>query len=627
MSKEEYEEYLDETDLDEEDLEEDYEEDYEEDHNTTDNTAKQDSFEDAKEFYRRDNGNRFLNPSRIFGTITGLVAVAAHIIHTFVSNVLFGKYEQLAIREAFMRGLGKIGEPGEISTDECKKKEGPKQKETAKETEALTKQHIIKKADIPNHASQKPSYPLKNNEIEVLRDMFNNPHVQHVFALNGYLSDAIPGKDKAYFFEYHDGKVNGISRGFQASEFYTGNVNGMSHAVQEIDHSSPLEAAFKSCALRSAVIFLTSSGQVRESLVDGVLATADIKTPYGSDTVSFVLNEEHIDQVNVLYNGLQISTIPSERLYKEPFQNYKEPLLDFVHSFTTYELNLSDDMTVSWDNQKNELTINKGKTALGPFSFTSGKDIQSLTDALKANDVCLLHKKGEEYIPIQPEALSYTLAILTNPDMKIARSEDGMCINPITHTTEPDGKSHLYTVHHEGGVELHAYLPSQVGSDKDFQLCSFTSRNQVCERAVYEIAACIQETSHILDQIPDIDESYKRQTVKETEITAFVPEKDELTSELFHGLYDKCRQEIGFGDTVIPATIPLDQVMEELNMIFKTDIDNESELSENKVKSKQFHNNSIALSGDPDYNTIKESEEDLIENTSLFVPAYDEEER
>lgn len=159
------------------------------------------------------------------------------------------------------------------------------------------------------------------------------------------------------------------------------------------------------------------------------------------------------------------------------------------------------------------------------------------------------------------------------------------------------------------------------------QLCSFTSRNQVCERAVYEIAACIQETSHILDQIPDIDESYKRQTVKETEITAFVPEKDELTSELFHGLYDKCRQEIGFGDTVIPATIPLDQVMEELNMIFKTDIDNESELSENKVKSNQFHNNSIALSGDPDYNTIKESEEDLIENTSLFVPAYDEEER
>lgn len=78
MSKEEYEEYLDETDLDEEDLEEDYEEDYEEDHNTTDNTAKQDSFEDAKEFYRRDNGNRFLNPSRIFGTRKSTISQILH---------------------------------------------------------------------------------------------------------------------------------------------------------------------------------------------------------------------------------------------------------------------------------------------------------------------------------------------------------------------------------------------------------------------------------------------------------------------------------------------------------------------------------------------------------------------
>ena len=91
-------------------------------------SEEQDTFEEAKEFYRRDNGNLVLNPSKIFGTIIGVVAVAAHVIHTFVANVFFGKYEQLAIREAFMRGLGKLGEPGEISTKK-KKQLTIKQKE------------------------------------------------------------------------------------------------------------------------------------------------------------------------------------------------------------------------------------------------------------------------------------------------------------------------------------------------------------------------------------------------------------------------------------------------------------------------------------------------------------------
>lgn len=41
------------------------------------------SFDDFKEFYRRDNGNRLLNPAKIFGTLIGTIAVVAHIIHTF----------------------------------------------------------------------------------------------------------------------------------------------------------------------------------------------------------------------------------------------------------------------------------------------------------------------------------------------------------------------------------------------------------------------------------------------------------------------------------------------------------------------------------------------------------------
>lgn len=607
MTKEEYEEYLDETDLDEEEFEKESTESH-----MPNNREEQDTFEEAKEFYRRDNGNRILNPSKIFGTIVGIVAVAAHVIHTFVANVFFGKYEQLAIREAFMRGLGKLGEPGEIST----KEEAHNAKEQEIQPERQTNQQILEKAIIPNSIPEPACYQVRDNEIEVLNATLNNPDVQHVFALNGYLVDVIPNKDKAFFFEYKDGKVNGTARGFQASEFFTGNLNGMTHAIQEITHIPEIEAAFKSCALRSGMILLSNEEDVKEGLVENKLATVNIKTKYGSDTLSFLINKNNSKQVDVVYNGKTITTIDAERLYKEPFENYKKDLLDSV-KIRDHRLQLDKHISVSWDNYKNNLTVYIKDSKLGTFSFTSTKDIQKLADELKRNNVSVSHKNKNKCIQIQPDTLAYTLGILTNPDIKFARTENDMCINPITHTPEQDGKSHIYSIHHERGVELHAYLPTQEGDEKNFKLCGFTSRNELNANSVREIAVCIQEASCILKQIPEIDFSYRRDDIKEKDTVAFIPDKEELTSDLFHGLYEKCRNEIGFGNTVIPTIIPLDELKEAFGINF--------EETRNQTE-KQFQMEPIIFTEKPEFNKIERMEaEEQIENTSLFVPAYDEE--
>ena len=622
MTKEEYEEYLDETDLEEE-FEEEFEKESTDDHISSDKW-EQDAFEEAKEFYRRDNGNLVLNPSKIFGTLIGVVAVAAHVIHTFVANVFFGKYEQLAIREAFMRGLGKLGEPGEISTKEEETTNNKEEeKENAKDLENTDKQvaqeYTIKKADIPNHISQPPLY-AKEGDVEVLKAVFCVPEVQHIFALNGYLVDRIANKDKAFFFEYEDGKVNGVARGFQASEFVTGNLNGMSRAIQEIDHVSEIEAAFKSCSMHAGMVMLGAEADEYSinTLIDKTISSVNIKTDYGSDTVSFSINKNA--QIDVLYNGEKITTIDTERLCKEPFDNYRRDFLDSIPLVSKHEVQLSNDIKVSWDNNKNELSINKGETSLGTFSFTSEKDIAKLANELQQNHVSLLYKKGEEYIPVQPEVLAYTLAVLTNPDMKLERTEDGMCINPISHAPEQDGQSHIYATHHERGVELYAYLPNQEDEQKNFELCSFSSRNELSANSICEIAACIQETSRILNQIPDVDVSYKRNEEKSIDIAALKPEKDDLSPDLFHGLYDKCRNEIGFGDTVIPATIPLDQVIDELKEAFGTTIEDPQVQTE-----EQFQTAPIKFVEETELNDPPEVDEEQIENTSLFVPAYDEE--
>lgn len=650
MTKEEYEEYLDETDLDEEEFDAEYEKESTEGYIPS-NRTEQDAFEEAKEFYRRDNGNRVLNPSKIFGTLIGMIAVAAHVIHTFVANVFFGKYEQFAIREAFMRGLGKLGEPGEVSTKEnyeeepsIKKQEERKcniSKEVDKERNENEKRekpnsqeeksasnvfHRIKKASIPNRISKEPTCVYEEKDIAVLKSLFNIPSIQHVFTLNGYLIDTIPNKNKAFLFEYKEGKVDGIARGFQASELYNRKYNGMLHAVQEIDQTSSIEAALKTCAICSGMMLCAqevskSNNEEIDLLSDNnELACVDIETEYGCDTLSFYINREDSSQICVSYNDRFVGKIEAERLYKEPFENYKKELLNSIQKRSRREVDLGDDVKISWNNNKNEISIYKKDIAIGTFSFQSSKDIGPLVEALKENDIFLIRKKNQECITIQPESLAYTLAILTNPDMEIEHTSDGMCINPITHEAEPSGKSHIYAVRHNNGVEVKAFLPTLEEPDRHFNLCSFTSRNQLLDTYICELAASIQETSRVLEQIPDIDVSYKRIQVKKTSITALKPEKEDLSSDLLHGLYDKCRREIAFGDTVIPTTISLDQIKDDLKEAFGADFKDTQEQTED-----QFQTVPMKYTEEPELNEPSELDEEQIENTSLFIPAYDEE--
>lgn len=633
MTREEYEEYLDETDLDEEELEKESTES----HIPNNREEEQDPFEEAKEFYRKDNGNHILNPSKIFGTIIGIVAVTAHVIHTFVANVFFDKYEQLAIREAFMRGLGKFGEPGEISTKEKHEEETPTKqqgerkhnisKEVDKERNKNREQekpksqeskstsnvfHMIKKASIPNRMSEEPTGVYEEKDIAVLKSMFDIPSIQHVFALNGYLVDTIPNKDKAFLFEYKDGKVDGIARGFQASELYNRKYNGMLYAIQEIEEISSVEAALKACAVCSGMMLCAQSSNEDVDLFsdNNTLACVDIATEYGCDTLSFYINQEDSSQICVSYNEQLVGKIEAERLYSEPFENYKKELMDSIQSHSIRDVNLGENVKISWDNNENKLTVYKKDITIGTFSFQSSKDIEPLAEALRKNDIFLIREKYQECITIQPESLAYTLAILTNPDMEIERTLDGMCINPITNEAEPDGKSHIYAVRHNNGVEVKAFLPTLEEPNRHFNICSFTSRNQA---GIYirEIAASIQETSRVLEQIPDIDSSYKRIKNEKTDIAALKPEKEELSSDLLHGLYDKCRREIEFGDTVIPTTIPLDQITEELKKAFGTELEEDAGLKETKF--------------DAEATKVKEKDESWIENTSLFVPSYEEE--
>ena len=610
MTKEEYEEYLDEIDLDEDEYEDDEigRGNSEKEEKAEDNN--QDTFETAKEFYRYDNGNRFLNPSKIFGALIGMVAVVAHVVHTFVSNILFDKYEQLSIREAFMRGLGKFGTPGEISSSN-KEKEELDDKENKHEKEL-----VLKRADIPNRAVQRVN-PMSDNieqDLKVLKEALKNPSIQHIFAMNGYLADIINNKDEAYLFEYANNEVQEKAYGFCASDLLSGNASNMLHAIQTFEKSSSIEAALKSAAIISAMAIKAAENDkmdIREVIKDNLIGFTDYKTSCGSSTVEYLLNTEKTDMIDIALDGNVIYSISAQQLCNEPFSEYQDKILKSINLQAEKTAILGEELKIVWHNEKNEAILyDQNEMQLGTFSFQTTKDVQNLINILKEEEIYPLYKKGEEYIPLKPEAVAFTVGMLTNPDMQIERSEDGLAINPFTGISEPDGKSHLYIEHDECGIKLHTFLPSQEEKNDSFLICDFTSRNVLSDKSICEISSCVQDAISVIEKIQDMDLTYKRTSEQEMEVLTLL--KDELTSDVMDELYNKAKKDTLCKNTFTSDLTPMQEIMEQTHSSFVT--------NENKKEDN-------AIFDDVDCNTIKESEENAIENTSMFVPAFDEEER
>lgn len=607
MTQEEYEEYLDEVDFDEDDeieLEEnERDEDMEEDGSET--------FENAKNFYRYDNGNRFFNPSKIFGTLAGIVAVVAHVIHTFVSNVLFDKYEQLAIREAFMRGLGKLGEYGEISADEADKAT------TKQETESQEKKITLKEAEIPNDTAKRVEPVAENlhTDLNIVHEALKNPSIQHIFAMNGYLTD-IPdlNKDEAYFFEYKNGSVNNEGKGFPASDLLTGSGSNMLHAIQELETINSLEAALKSTAIISAMVVTAAQHDkmdLNDILKDNLIGFADYKTQYGSNTVEFLLNNENKQQVDIYFNGNKIHNIELEKICKEPFDNYKENILNAINLETRKEANICNELKIVWDNINNEVSlyqISNQNSEIGTFRFETQEDVMRIAEILKEKNIYPLYQKGEENIPLQPEAIAYTIGALTNPEMKLMRTND-KCINPLTGNCEPDGKAHIYTTCNECGVEIHAFLPAKDKNDS-FRLCGFTSRDVLSDASICEIITCVQDTVAVLENMEIVDDTYNRD--EEIHKNAVVPEEKDIDASNLKELNNKCIREVNYENSNI-----LSQTMAQKNSNIVTPL---SELFENRKESNMAKEGCHS-------DAIPEWEEESIENTSIFVPAFDDEER
>ena len=164
--------------------------------------------------------------------------------------------------------------------------------------------------------------------------------------------------------------------------------------------------------------------------------------------------------IDIALDGNVIYSISAQQLCNEPFSEYQDKILKSINLQAEKTAILGEELKIVWHNKKNEAILyDQNEMQLGTFSFQTTKDVQNLINILKEEEIYPLYKKGEEYIPLKPEAVAFTVGMLTNPDMQIERSEDGLAINPFTGISEPDGKSHLYIEHDECGIKLHTFLP------------------------------------------------------------------------------------------------------------------------------------------------------------------------
>lgn len=121
-----------------------------------------------------------------------------------------------------------------------------------------------------------------------------------------------------------------------------------------------------------------------------------------------------LDELDILYNGKPVATIPVDTVTGQPYDTYGRQINDLVNS------ERKDTLTFGQDNQNITLirtsegvqvmyreNSKKGKD-LGTFKFDDERDIVRLKDEIYKNAIPL----GE------PEAVAYAVAMVSNPDMK-----------------------------------------------------------------------------------------------------------------------------------------------------------------------------------------------------------------
>ena len=465
---------------------------------------------------------------KIFGFIIGIGVLIAQAIRIPIMNLILGKHDQLALRDAFMRGYMSVNKDSdqvhsdrdwksEHKNDQTKEAPGKSDPEEGKSAQEARKQKdednqkdIGEVENTEVNKDEMLSGAMNKNVPDDLRDeavdiLLNNDQIRKVFSMVGVEAEPEVSGGTVYLLKKSENGLMQSLYGMEKMDLLTGDARSLASALHAYGNRDLTDCALKAAVTVAAAQYLANSEAFSQGQLIGknyTLSYVNIETPTGAERISIRGSRQGLDALDILYNGKPVATIPVDTVIGQPYDTYGRQINDLVNS------ERKDTLTFGHDNQNITLkrisegvqviyreNSEKGKD-LGTFKFDDERDIVRLKDEIYKNAIPL----GE------PEAVAYAVAMVSNPDMKPFKKNDGSYLNPFSSVPEPSGQAHLGIIHNAEGVTLKVIVPDIAlpGNPVMVTACSWQSfdtldsdKMMLLIRAVEDARAVVEEAGII----------------------------------------------------------------------------------------------------------------------------------
>lgn len=441
-------------------------------------------------------------PGKLFGVVAAIAGAFAHIIRTFVVNLIFGSKERYAIRETFQNAL-KTNQPLEKDEKDTKSEKDKDGKQKGKDEQ-------VKGHDKDFSARRTYDKDIRDHAAEALLD---DKQIKNVFSKSGMRAIPLKESDEIYLIYKSEEGLQKSIYGMSKTDLLNGDGRSLASALYAYGDGDKIECALKSAMTVAAVQYLANKQKFHEGQLVGDhirLAYVDVKTERGGESIAVDGSARGNEAVDVFLNGKVVATVTLDQL--DNYNSYKKQLEAAVSKElrAPYQIRIGDKDTITFEHTKNGVSVRcsrpEGIIDLGNYAFKTEADVRYLAKIMQEENIHTAIS-GKEY---DARDLSFVVGMLSNPDMKPDRNRAGEVLSTFTGEPEAEGGAHLYLKHTDRGVELFYFSPTEDLQGNNILAGSYHTIQNISNMDVSNLLAAVRDCRELISSNIYVAENYKR---------------------------------------------------------------------------------------------------------------------
>lgn len=550
----------------EDDFEAEYPDDYEEefDPDEIDEPEEQSVAMPAVDYYGNEAWRHGVLGT-IIGAVSGIIAVAMHLVRVAVSTLLFDSNERMDIYNVFARQMAKsTGSKMDEKKTDASVKENDKgtsqEKDQGKEYENRTENKEERRAgeENLNKNRQETEYTKESTE-EAVKMMLNHQDIRKIYKNIGLDAYAQKNTDNIILFQTVTKGDLSLQKRFcsmSKQDLLNGKGESLASALYAYEKkpdemsADALESFKMKCGAKALVTvamarYLANTDEFRDAQMNGEfleLGSIRMETRNGAVDLSVIASDEYKNVVDICYNGSPVVSIPIWELTKQPFEKYEKNIMAEIEKAcqVSRPIEVGDIDKLKFEKTQEGIHVTAGDKDMGSYSFQTEADIKTLLERMEQEKIRpqnLSEVVGDQNTgyrlatDLDVKAIVYTAAVIFNPDMQPIRDSDGKVLNTFTGEPEPDGKAHFFSEHTEDGVNFKLFYPKPNTEFNELLLGSYFNSQNISQDQFMKLANAVSEGTKFIDTNTYIDPVYNRECYYETKTHGDQIEIPIVTSE------------------------------------------------------------------------------------------------